>query len=191
MADTASLGEGTQVWHFVQIREKAVLGANCIVGRGVYVGTGVIIGDNCKLQNFALLYEPAVLGSGVFVGPGAVLTNDQYPRAVTPDGALKRSDDWAPVGVTIRDGVSIGAGAVCVAPVEIGAWAVVAAGAVVVSDVPAFALVAGVPGRHIGWVGQVGVPLVRLDASRWSCPRSGETYVEADRALTLASPTDA
>ena len=96
----ASLGEGTSVWHLAQVREGAVLGANCIVGRGAYVGTGVRMGDNCKLQNYALVYEPAVLEDGVFVGPAAVFTNDHYPRSIDPDGTLKRGDDWEAVGVT-------------------------------------------------------------------------------------------
>ena len=93
----AQIGDGTSVWHLAQVREGARLGENCVVGRGAYVGTGVRMGDNCKLQNYALVYEPAVLEDGVFVGPAVVFTNDHYPRAVTPDGALKRGDDWEAV----------------------------------------------------------------------------------------------
>src|SRR5690606_8430359 len=122
-------------WHLAQVREDAVLGENCVVGRGAYVGTGVVMGKNCMLQNYALVYEPAKLGDGVFIGPAVVLTNDTYPRSVTPDGELKSASDWEPVGVTIEDGASIGARAVCVAPVTIGRWATVAAGAVVTKDV--------------------------------------------------------
>ena len=85
----AQLGEGTSVWHLAQVREGAVLGANCVVGRGAYVGTGVRLGDNCKLQNYALVYEPAELEDGVFIGPAVVLTNDLYPRAITPDGGTE------------------------------------------------------------------------------------------------------
>jgi UDP-2-acetamido-3-amino-2,3-dideoxy-glucuronate N-acetyltransferase len=98
--------------------------------------------------------------SGVFVGPGAVLTNDRYPRAVRPDGTAKSAADSIVVGVTCRERASIGARAACVAPVTIGAWAVVAAGAVVVDDLPDFGLVAGVPARRLGWVGRAGVPLL-------------------------------
>jgi len=197
-ADVAAddqLGDGTIVWHLAQIREGAELGRNCVIGRGAYVGPGVVMGDNCKLQNYAMLYEPAVLEDGVFVGPAVVFTNDQYPRAITPDGRLKGGADWDPVGVTVRHGASIGARAVCVAPVTIGAWALVAAGAVVVHDVPAFALVAGVPARRVGWVGRVGVQLERASAQSspqlWKCPRSGERYVERDDVLILLDETAA
>ncbi|WP_254359315.1 acyltransferase [Microbacterium hominis] len=179
----AVIGEGSSVWHLAQVREKAVLGAGCIVGRGAYIGTGVVMGDHCKVQNYALVYEPARLGDGVFIGPAVVLTNDTYPRAINPDGSLKSAHDWEPVGVTIERGASIGARATCVAPVTIGEWATVAAGAVVVKDVPAHALVAGVPARRIGWVGTAGVPLAQDADGIWVCPTTGDRYVEADGAL--------
>lgn len=156
----ARIGAGTRVWHLAQVREDAVIGSDCIIGRGAYIGTGVRMGARCKVQNQALVYEPAELADGVFIGPAAVLTNDHTPRAVNPDGSLKSAADWDPVGVAIGRGASIGARAVCVAPVSIGQWATVAAGAVVTHDVPAFALVAGVPARRVGWVGRAGVPLV-------------------------------
>lgn len=183
----AQLGDGTSVWHLAQVREGAVLGENCIVGRGAYVGTGVRMGDNCKLQNYALVYEPAVLGDGVFVGPAVVFTNDHFPRSVDPDGKLKRGDDWEAVGVTVEDGASIGARAVCIAPVTIGRWAMVAAGSVVTKDVPAFALVAGVPARRIRWVGRAGVPLESAGDGAWICPKTGERYTEKDDVLMEAS----
>ena len=183
VAETAKLGEGTKVWHLAQVREDAELGENCIVGRGAYIGTGVRVGDNCKIQNHALVYEPACLAPGVFIGPAVVLTNDTYPRAVNPDGSLKSASDWDAVGVTIEEGASIGARAVCIAPVTVGRWATVAAGAVVPKDVPAFALVAGVPAKRIGWVGKSGAPL-QQDGDKWVCPLTGATYVETDGVLT-------
>jgi acetyltransferase-like isoleucine patch superfamily enzyme len=104
-----------------------------------------------------------------------VLTNDTYPRAVNPDLSVKSASDWEPVGVVIEDGASIGARAVCVAPVRIGRWATVAAGAVVTRDVPDHALVVGVPARQVGWVGKAGVRLV-ADGEDWRCPRDGTLY---------------
>ena len=149
----AKLGERTRVWHLAQVREDAHVGADCTIGRGAYIGPSVVMGDNCKVQNYALVYEPARVGDGVFIGPAVVLTNDHNPRAVNPDGSVKSGADWEQVGVTLSEGAAIGARSVCVAPVTIGRWALVAAGAVVVDDVPDFALVAGVPARRLGWVG--------------------------------------
>lgn len=178
--ESAELGDGTTVWELAQIREKARLGAGCVIGRGAYVGTGVRIGDNVKLQNYALVYEPAELGDGVFVGPAVVLTNDHYPRSVDPEGKQKRGGDWEAVGVKVAEGASLGARSVCVAPVHIGRWALVAAGAVVTKDVPDFALVAGVPARRIGWVGRAGVRLVEREGEpgTWECPQTGARYAE-------------
>ena len=185
VSDQVEIGDGTSIWHLAQVREDARLGAHCIIGRGAYIGTGVVLGDNCKVQNYALVYEPAVLEDGVFIGPAAVLTNDTYPRAINPDGTQKSAHDWVPVGVTVRHGAAVGARAVCVAPVTIGAWATVAAGAVVTRDVPDFALVAGVPARQIGWVGKAGVRLVPGDdEGEWRCPATGAGYVESQGHLT-------
>lgn len=174
----ALVGVNTRIWHLAQVRERAVIGGDCIIGRGAYVGPGVWIGDRCKIQNQALIYEPAVLGDGVFIGPAVVLTNDLFPRAVTTGGRLKTGDDWDSVGVVVRDGASIGARAVCVAPVIIGRWAMIAAGAIVTRDVPDFALMVGAPARQVGWVGRAGVRLIDVGGSRFSCPRTGESYVE-------------
>ena len=203
----AVIGEGSSIWHLAQVRERAVLGAGCVIVRGAYIGEGVRMGDNCKVQNYALVYEPAILADGVFIGPAVTLTNDHFPRAVNPDGSLKSASDWEPVGVTIEEGASIGARAVCVAPVTIGAWATVAAGAVVTKDVPPHALVAGVPARRIGWVGRAGEPLEPIDvpasvesaestgpagpdgdpAPRWRCPATGTVYEESDTTIREVS----
>ena len=180
LGDNVSLGENSKVWHYAQVRENAILGEGCIIGRGAYVGTGVSLGKNCKVQNYALVYEPAVLGDGVFIGPAAVLTNDQFPRSVSPNLDLKGGEDWEAVGVTIEDGASIGARAVCVAPVNIGKWATIAAGAVVTKDVPDFALMMGVPARRVGWVGRQGHPLVDIGQGKFECPVDGTLYEQID-----------
>ena len=182
----ARIGRGTRVWHLAQVREDAVVGEQCVVGRGAYVGPGVQVGDRCKIQNHALVYEPAVLHDGVFIGPAVVLTNDEFPRAVSPDGTPKDASDWHPVGVTVLEGASVGARAVCVAPVTIGRWALVGAGATVVRDVPDFALVVGSPARQVGCVGRAGRPLVEDDGV-WSCPETGTRYVVKDGRLEETS----
>ena len=184
--DGAEVGPGAQVWDQSVVRSGAVVGADTILGRGVYVGPGARLGERCKVQNQALLYEPAVLEDGVFIGPAVVLTNDTYPRAVTPDGRRKAAEDWEAVGVTVREGASIGARAVCVAPVTIGRWASVGAGAVVTRDVPDHALVVGTPARRVGWVGRSGVPLVPDTDDRWICPVTGEVYTELEGRLEEA-----
>lgn len=153
---TALIGPGTTVWHLAQVRENARIGSGCIIGRGAYIDEGVTLGDNCKIQNHALVYAPAELADGVFIGPAVCLTNDPYPRAISPDGVRLGAADWEHRGVRIGRGAAIGARAVVLGGVTIGEWALVAAGAVVTKDVPAHALVAGVPARQIGWVDEQG-----------------------------------
>jgi acetyltransferase-like isoleucine patch superfamily enzyme len=183
IADSAILGKGVKIWHLAQIRELAEIGDGTIIGRGAYVDHGIVIGRNSKIQNYALLYSPAILGVGVFVGPAAVLTNDRSPRAVTPQLELQTADDWSPSGIIlIGDGAAIGAQAVILPGITIGAWATVAAGAVVTSDVPAYALMVGVPARQIGWVGKSGKRCIR-DGEHWVDPETRDRFVEADGLL--------
>lgn len=171
---SAVIGSGSRIWQNTQIRDEVVIGTDCVIGRNVYIGSGVTLGNRCKIQNNALIYEPAKIADGVFIGPGVIFTNDQYPRAINPDSTLKSNTDWIPVGVVVQEGASIGAGAVCVAPVQIGKWSLVAAGSVVTRNVPNFALIAGVPGRQIGWVGKSGFKLIEKNGM-YICP---ETYTQ-------------
>lgn len=180
VASSAKVAATARIWHYAQVRENATIGENCIIGRGAYVGTGVEVSDNCKIQNYALVYEPAKLAHGVFIGPAVVFTNDQFPRAINEDGTPKSATDWEPVGVIVKEGASIGAASVCIAPLTIGAWALVGSGSTVVKDVPDFALVVGNPAKRIGWVGRAGHPLRAEDNSRWVCPVTGAHYMQTD-----------
>jgi acetyltransferase-like isoleucine patch superfamily enzyme len=182
IGDNVIVGEGSKIWANAQIHEEASIGRNCIIGKDVYIGSFVQIGDNCKIQNSALIYEPASLESGVFVGPGVIFTNDHNPRSVNPDGTLKSAQDWNATGVKVRTGASIGAGAICVAPVEIGEWSLVAAGAVVTNNVPKYALVAGSPAKQKGWVGKAGHKLVER-SNYFECPVTGAKYRFANGEL--------
>jgi UDP-2-acetamido-3-amino-2,3-dideoxy-glucuronate N-acetyltransferase len=150
------IGAGTTIWQRAQVRQGARLGEDCVVGRDAFVDEGVSIGDRVKIQNGALIYHGVTVGDGVFIGPGAILTNDRYPRAITPDGDLASREDWTVTPTHIALGSSIGAGAVIVAGSDVGEFATVAAGAVVTRPVAPHALVAGNPARQIGWVCRCG-----------------------------------
>jgi UDP-2-acetamido-3-amino-2,3-dideoxy-glucuronate N-acetyltransferase len=182
VSDGALIGNGVKIWHLAQVREGANIGDGSIVGRGAYVDHGVIVGRNSKIQNYALVYGPAELGIGVFIGPAAMLTNDMFPRAVTPDFELKGADDWEPAGTVVEDGVSIGARAVILPGLTIGQWAMVAAGAVVTSNVPAHALMVGVPARQLGWVGKSG-KRCELEGAYWVDPYTKQRYIEDNGRL--------
>src|SRR5262249_36425857 len=147
-----TIGPGTSIWNRAQVRRGARLGAETIVARDVFIDEDVVIGDRVKVQNGALIYHGVTVDDGVFIGPGAILTNDRYPRAITSTGDLARADDWTVSAIRLEHGCSIGAGAVIVAGVTVGSFAMVGAGAVVTRDVPNYALVVGSPARRIGWV---------------------------------------
>jgi acetyltransferase-like isoleucine patch superfamily enzyme len=153
----ASVGARTRVWHLAHLRESSSVGEECVVGRGVYVGAGVHVGHRCKLENYALVFEGATLEDGVFVGPAAVIANDRNPRAMSPEGRLNTTADWVRSETYVETGATIGARAVLVPPLRIGAWSMVGAGAVVTRDVPPHALVVGAPATvrgHVCWCGQ-------------------------------------
>ena len=173
VAATAHIGQGTKVWHFAQVRERASIGNNCIIGKGVYVDVDVVIGNNVKIQNSALIYRGVVIEDGVFIGPQACLTNDRFPRSVTHGGQLKRDSDWELGRIVVRYGASVGAGAIILPNVVIGQFALVGAGAVVTKDVAAHGLVVGNPARLTGYVCSCGAPLVKRGATNWRCETCG------------------
>jgi acetyltransferase-like isoleucine patch superfamily enzyme len=174
----ADIGAGCTIWDLSQIRAGASLGPRCTIGRNVFIDTGVVVGARCKVQNNALLYAPARLGDGVFIGPGVILTNDRHPRAVSPAGEMLAPGDWAGLAVEIEDGAAVGAGAVVVAGVTLGAWSLVGAGAVVTVDVLSFALVVGNPARRVGWVGRAGARLEPSGADTLRCPITGAAFAD-------------
>jgi len=168
----AFISPSARIWDFSQVRENATIDANTIIGSYVYIDANVVIGKNCKVQNRALIYDPAVIHDGVFIGPGVILTNDKNPRAIKVRGEIKESADWEKVGVEVFEGASIGSGAICIAPVRIGKWALVGAGSVVTKNVKDFALVVGNPARQVGWVGPSGVQLKQISDSVFECPKT-------------------
>jgi UDP-2-acetamido-3-amino-2,3-dideoxy-glucuronate N-acetyltransferase len=156
VADTAKIGENTKIWHQCQIRENVIIGDDCIIGKGVYIDHKVRIGSRCKVQNGVSIYHGVTIEDGVFLGPHCVFTNDLRPRAITPDGSLRGVEDWIVEHTLVKKGASIGANAVIVCGVVIGAWAMIGAGSVVTKDVPEFGLVYGNPARISGFVCKCG-----------------------------------
>jgi acetyltransferase-like isoleucine patch superfamily enzyme len=179
-----SVGPRTAIWQRAQVREGARIGADVVVGRDAFIDVEVVIGDRVKIQNAALIYHGVTIEDGVFVGPGAILTNDRYPRAITSTGDLARAADWQVSPIVVRHGASIGAGAVVVAGVDVGRFAMVGAGGVVTRSVPAHALVAGVPAHRIGWVCACGARLV--DSNGDPAPAEPAHY-SLDKALHCPS----
>ncbi len=184
VSSDAVIGERTKIWNRAQVREGAVIGADCIIGKDAYVDFDVHVGDRCKIQNGALVYHGVTVETGVFIGPGAILTNDRFPRSIAPNGELAGADDWTVSTITLRYGSSIGAGAIVVAGNDVGRFATVGAGAVVTRPVPDHALVAGNPARRLGWVCACGQRLVDPSGAtfgaegegRAECPACGRTY---------------
>jgi UDP-2-acetamido-3-amino-2,3-dideoxy-glucuronate N-acetyltransferase len=166
--DPCEIGSGSRIWHFVHILPRTRIGRNCSLGQNVMVGPDVTIGNGCKIQNNVSIYKGVTLEDGVFCGPSCVFTNVNNPRA-----EIERKDEFRPT--LIKRGATIGANATIVCGHTIGEHAFIAAGAVVTVDVPAFALMAGVPARRIGWVSHDGERL----GPDLVCPRSGRRYREA------------
>jgi UDP-2-acetamido-3-amino-2,3-dideoxy-glucuronate N-acetyltransferase len=160
VSSKATIGAGTKIWQQCQVREKAIIGCNCILSKGVYVDAGVQVGNNVKLQNGISVYHGVTLEDGVFCGPHCVFTNDRQPRSINPDGSLKSAEDWQVSKTVVRAGASIGAHATIVCGITIGRWAMVGAGAIVTRDVPDHGLVYGNPARLHGFVCPCGEKLV-------------------------------
>lgn len=169
LSPKATIGKGTRIWHQAQVREGAHIGADCIVGKGVYVDFDVAIGNRVKIQNYASVYHGSMIEDGVFIGPYACLTNDKRPRAITAEGALKSDEDWEQGFIRIRYGASIGAGAIILPDVTIGRFAMVGAGALVSRDVPSHGLVIGTPASLIGYVCECGHRLTQDHMGAWFC----------------------
>jgi UDP-2-acetamido-3-amino-2,3-dideoxy-glucuronate N-acetyltransferase len=171
----ARIGRDTRIWHQAQVREGASIGAQCTIGKGVYIDRDVVVGDRVKIQNRASLYRGVTIEDGVYIGPHVSFANDRYPRAVTPDGDPQTDSDWQLLPTLVREGASIGAGAVVLPGVTIGRWAMVGAGAVVTRDLPDHALAAGNPARAIGYACACGRRLDR-EGERWRCLACDRSY---------------
>lgn len=155
--DGAQIGAGTSIWHYAHVRTGAVIGERSSIGKGVYVDAGAVVGADVKIQNFVSVYAGVTIEDEVLVGPSAVFTNDLYPRARAGGG------DWEVTPTLIKRGVGLGANCTIVCGGVIGEYALIGAGAVIVGDVPANALMVGNPGRQIGWVDADGTVVSRAE----------------------------
>lgn len=178
----ARIGPGTRVWHWSQVREGVVIGAESIVGKGCYIDAGVRIGSRVKIQSNVSVFHGVTIEDGVFVGPHVCFTNDKAPRAINPDGSLKGADDWSVSETQIRYGASLGANATIVCGVTVGRFAMVGAGAVVTRDVPDYGMVLGNPAHLVGYICPCGRrlpgPVLALTAEVRVCAGCGrETTV--------------
>lgn len=166
----AEIGKGTKIWHFCHVLSKAKIGENCIFGQNVLVANNVVIGNFCKIQNNVSLYEGVILEDYVFCGPSMVFTNVKTPRCEFPRNT---SNDYHKT--LVKRGASIGANATIVCGVTLHENAFVAAGAVVTKDVPAYAMVAGVPAKIIGWMSAYG-DVLEFDADGYATDSTQTKY---------------
>jgi UDP-2-acetamido-3-amino-2,3-dideoxy-glucuronate N-acetyltransferase len=176
----AQIGEGSRIWHFVHVCGGAQLGSGVALGQNVFVGNKVVIGNNCKIQNNVSVYDNVTLEEGVFCGPSMVFTNVYNPRA-----RVERKNEYR--NTLVKKGATLGANCTIVCGVTIGEYALIGAGAVVNKDVPAYALMAGVPAKHIGWMSQHGerlnLPLSGHGAA--ICAATGLHYLLQNGAVTV------
>ena len=168
--DGCSIGAGTKIWHFSHILKNSRIGERCSIGQNVSIGPNVSVGIGCKIQNNVSVYDGVTLEDGVFCGPSCVFTNVYNPRAF-----IERKVEFR--GTLVKKGASIGANATVVCGVIVGRYALIAAGAVVKSDVPDYAIIAGVPGKQIGWICKCGVSLKNtVVGSPIVCPECKSSY---------------
>ncbi len=172
--DGCKIGKGTKIWHFSHIMEGCTIGENCNIGQNVVVSPGVVLGNNVKIQNNVSVYTGVECGNDVFLGPSCVFTN-----VINPRSAVSRKSEYR--STKVGNGASIGANATIVCGHNIGEYALIGAGTVVVNDVPAYAVVVGNPARQIGWMSRSGASLEFMrDASGREvarCPLGGELYM--------------
>ena len=167
--ERCTIGGGTKVWHFSHLMRGCKVGENCNIGQNVFIAEGVTLGRGCKVQNNVSIYAGVTCEDEVFLGPSMVFTNVLNPRA-----AVSRKDEYRPT--LLKRGVTVGANATIVCGHTLGEYCMIGAGAVVTKDVPAYALMAGVPARQIGWVSRHGERL-SFDANGYAvCPATGEQY---------------
>jgi UDP-2-acetamido-3-amino-2,3-dideoxy-glucuronate N-acetyltransferase len=180
--DGAVIGEGSRIWHWVHISGGARIGKACSFGQNVYVGNRVVIGDNVKIQNNVSVYDNVTLEDGVFCGPSMVFTNVYNPRA-----EVSRKEEYR--DTLVKRGATLGANCTIVCGTTIGEYAFIGAGAVVNRDVPAFALMLGVPARQAGWMSRFGerLNLPLTGNAETVCPHTGERYVLRDGVCSIAA----
>lgn len=178
----ARIGKGTRVWHFAHIMSGCIIGDECNIGQNVVVSPEVLLGRNVKVQNNVSIYTGVTCEDDVFLGPSMVFTNVINPRSF-----INRKSEFKPTPV--RKGASIGANATVICGVEIGAYAMVGAGALVTKSVPAFALVYGVPAVQQGWVSRYGHKLDFNEKGEATCPETGEVYLLVEGQCNLKEGT--
>ena len=181
----ATIGDGTQIWLFCQVRDGATIGSECIFGKGVYVDNDVVIGNRVKIQNNVSVYVGVTIEDGVFVGPHVCFTNDKIPRAVNVDMTLKSADDWKVTPTRVKAGAALGANSTIVCGVTVGNWAMVGSGSVVTKDVPDHALVLGNPARFVAWVCSCGERVELDDATGKGTCTCGRALVKSSGGVRL------